>query len=317
MATGEIVAWLNSDDYYFPYAVSTAVRRFQEDPELTLFYGDGVLATRLGHFRGYYAYVEPFDRNRLFSCSDYIMQPTTFFRREALFEVGLLESSLQYVMDWDLWCRFAKQDYRFHYEPRPIAVNRVYLGTKTSTRDWSRLQEIYRLIRRYQTGLWPHGFFGYLLTFIRESNLAGVVKKGAMAMVLMANWRNLTHELRHQRILYGIDGRANNLCASSVTLYLPILRPCRHLLLQLHVPFSKAMREQSADVFVSGSYAFTHKFEFDTGPQMVVVPVGPTPHEARYIQVDLRFLNSTPWRTVRNLYRRQDIACFFKGCQLV
>jgi glycosyltransferase involved in cell wall biosynthesis len=46
MANGEIVAWLNSDDYYFPYAVSTAVRRFQEDSDLTLFYGDGVLVTQ-------------------------------------------------------------------------------------------------------------------------------------------------------------------------------------------------------------------------------------------------------------------------------
>ena len=41
-ATGEIVSWLNSDDLYFPNAVSTAVHRFQEQPDLVIFYGDCV-----------------------------------------------------------------------------------------------------------------------------------------------------------------------------------------------------------------------------------------------------------------------------------
>ena len=39
-AGGEIVAWLNSDDYYLPGAVSRAVKTFQQHPEAGLVYGN-------------------------------------------------------------------------------------------------------------------------------------------------------------------------------------------------------------------------------------------------------------------------------------
>jgi glycosyltransferase involved in cell wall biosynthesis len=317
MASGEIVAWLNSDDYYFPYAVSTAVRRFQEDSDLTLFYGDAVIVTQHGDFQQYFCQVESFDSDRLFACSDYIMQPTTFFRRDPLFEVGLLDASLHYVMDWDLWCRLAKHGCRFHYEPHPIAVNRVYPDTKTSTGNWPRLVEIYQLIRRYKTSFWPHGFFGYLRSDIIESNLPGMIKQSAAALLLLPNWRNSLHALRHRRPLYGMDWYVPTRCAPKVTLYLPVLKPCQRLCLRLQIPFSKGLRQQSVDVRINGAYALTYHFATDPRPQTITVPLEAGLGEAEYLRIDLTFSHAAPRRTLWNLYRQQDLACILQDVQLV
>src|SRR5512141_1301973 len=39
-AKGEILAWINSDDYYLPNAIASAVNIFQENPDVVLVYGD-------------------------------------------------------------------------------------------------------------------------------------------------------------------------------------------------------------------------------------------------------------------------------------
>ena len=39
-ATGEIIAWLNSDDYYLPGAVNAAVKVFEERSDVVLVYGN-------------------------------------------------------------------------------------------------------------------------------------------------------------------------------------------------------------------------------------------------------------------------------------
>ncbi len=316
LARGEIVAWINSDDYYFPYAVTSAVQAFQADPKVAVFYGDGVLATRGGQFQQYFVWVEPFCADRLYSCSDYILQPTTFFRRDALFEAGLLDTSLHYVMDWDLWCRFAKKGFRFHYEPRPIAVNRVYYGTKTSTGGRKRLLEIYRLIRRYYSGFWPHGFFSYLAASVKDSDLPAFLKTAVQAILLIPGWRKPLNAVG-QKPLYGMHRYSNNLCSRSVTIFFPLLKQARQLLLRFEVPFSKSLQDQSVEVTINGSHALTHRFVHDPGPQTISVPLHAGPREMKYLQLDLNFSHSTLLRTVRSLGRPLEVSARLKEFEIV
>ncbi len=163
LAQGEIVAWLNADDMYLPGAVSAAVAAFQAGPGAALFYGDAVFCDEHGRFLRYFTEVEPHQPRRLLTQADYICQPTVFMRRSALDRVGLLDEGLHYVMDWDLWCRFALAGGAFHYERRPIAVNREHGDTKTRRGAWRRLREIYKLQRRYGSWWWPRGFFNHTL----------------------------------------------------------------------------------------------------------------------------------------------------------
>src|SRR4030067_2556851 len=49
MASGDIFAWLNSDDMYAPGAVQAAVQAFRENPEAGMVYGDAILVDRDGN----------------------------------------------------------------------------------------------------------------------------------------------------------------------------------------------------------------------------------------------------------------------------
>ncbi len=218
MATGDIVAWLNSDDLYFPDAVSTAVKRFVEHADLGLFYGHCVFIDRDGAFVRYFTEVEPYDEFRLRNCTDFIMQPTTFFKRETLFDIGLLDTRLHYCMDWDLWCRFAESGCGVLCEPRLIAATRVYAETKTMGGSRARLDEIRRVLRRHRTGLWPHAHCGFRATEIRQrlaQRNTPFVKKAALAIFLflmrLGNARNILYDQLRQKHLYGIRRRSRSL----------------------------------------------------------------------------------------------------------
>lgn len=104
-ATGEIVAWLNSDDLYLPGAISSAVAALQADPQLGMVFADAIT-------------IDPQGRplNRL-SFGDWgleqlmafriICQPAVFMRRSVLEEAGNLDSSYHFMLDHHLWLRIA------------------------------------------------------------------------------------------------------------------------------------------------------------------------------------------------------------------
>ena len=92
-----------------------------------------------------------FDYSALVYGFDYILQPTVFIRRDALFEVGLLDERLEYCMDYDLWIRLSKI---YPAEPvdHPVAASREYRETKSLSGGIERCAEIARVIEGH-TGL--------------------------------------------------------------------------------------------------------------------------------------------------------------------
>ncbi|MGA1997178.1 MAG: glycosyltransferase family 2 protein, partial [Bryobacteraceae bacterium] len=108
-ARGDIVAWLNSDDLLLPGAVAAAVAQFQQAGPAGAVYGEGYLMDRSGLSRRRFPATERFNLWKLTYLSDYILQPAAFFRRPALEEVGWLDESLHYAMDWDLLIRLGKK----------------------------------------------------------------------------------------------------------------------------------------------------------------------------------------------------------------
>ena len=160
MAKGEIIAWLNSDDTYESGAVTAAVDCFLENPDVGLAYGDGDIIDEKGNKVKRFEATQQFDLWTLIHVWDYIMQPTTFFRREALEKVGYLEKDLYWCMDWDLWIRLATQ-YKVAYLNQVLANSREYSETKTSTGGIKRFKELIRLMRKYGNMNYPPGYFLY------------------------------------------------------------------------------------------------------------------------------------------------------------
>jgi len=128
MAKGEILAWLNSDDIYLPEAVSRAVDFFCSFPNTGVVYGKAYYTDISGKVIGNYP-TGPFDHKRL-AVTNFICQPATFFRKQALGRVGGMDVNLHYSMDYDLWIRLSKE-YAFGYVEEFLAAYRLHEDSKT------------------------------------------------------------------------------------------------------------------------------------------------------------------------------------------
>lgn len=128
MATGEIYAWLNSDDIYLPETLRTVADHFQENPDTGLLYGDAHYCDTTGAIIGMYR-TEEFDFEKL-AWFNFICQPAAFFRKEAFEAVGGLDGSLQFAMDYDLWIRIGRR-FPCRYLPVFLATYRLHGASKT------------------------------------------------------------------------------------------------------------------------------------------------------------------------------------------
>ena len=128
LATGDIFAWLNSDDTYLAGALRTAAIFFREHPDVGLMYGDAHYCDQTGAVIGRYI-TDNFDLNRLAS-TNIISQPSAFFRRGAFEEVGGLDESLEFVMDYDFWIRIGRC-FPCHHVPHLLATYRLHDSSKT------------------------------------------------------------------------------------------------------------------------------------------------------------------------------------------
>jgi len=170
---GDIVAWLNADDYYFPRALDKVAACFDEDPDLDVVYGNAIHVNPEGFFLSYFPPIREFDAKEL-TKNCFICQPACFVRRSAYEKTGGIDPSLHYTMDWDLWCKLSSNGAKFRYLPRVLAAVRYYHGTKTLSGDKKRYREIYRIEKKYGNRLLRIsrlGAFYYGLTFKKEKTI--------------------------------------------------------------------------------------------------------------------------------------------------
>jgi glycosyltransferase involved in cell wall biosynthesis len=144
---GEILSWLNSDDTLLPGAIRSVVEFLLRRPDVAIAYGRTVFVDARG---------VPLDRppgGREFDyaslvrdCENPIPQPSTFMWRRVLSDVGPLDESLYYFMDWDYWLR-AGARHRIAFLPKALSTYRLHEGSKTVAglaRAAPELEGIYR-----------------------------------------------------------------------------------------------------------------------------------------------------------------------------
>ena len=132
-ASGEILAWLNSDDLLLPGAVSAAVRALQAHPEAAMVYGDALLINAEGKTIGKFPAAQT-DYRKLRRGYVHIPQQASFFRADLWRQVAPLDVSFYFAMDYDLWVRLAAlaplvyvpqlwAAFRLHGEAKSIAAD--------------------------------------------------------------------------------------------------------------------------------------------------------------------------------------------------
>ena len=164
-ASGEILAWLNSDDIYLPGAISKAVGFLQDHPEFGAVYGEGYHIREDGKIIERYP-TEPFNQQRLVETC-YICQPTVFIRKGVLQKIGFLDEGLRYSMDYDLWFRIARQ-HDFGYLPEYLACTRFYGETKTLGQRVQVHKEILEVVHRHHQSVPASWVYGYGHAFLEK-----------------------------------------------------------------------------------------------------------------------------------------------------
>ena len=167
MAKGSVLAWLNSDDLYLPGCIRTAVDGFGSNPAAGALYGEGYLIDHSGKTTGRFPCTEPFNLWKLAYLSDYILQQTVYFRKEALDDVGLLDENLHYTMDWDVLIRIGMK-YELAYVPEYMGCLREYPAAKTSAGGMRRTREIRDMLQRHTGMRISPGYIVYGLDTWRE-----------------------------------------------------------------------------------------------------------------------------------------------------
>ena len=143
---GEILAWLNSDDTYLPGAISQAVNCLVDRPQAAMVYGNANLIDDQGNILGRFPSRQT-DLHRLLRGSVHIPQQTTFFWARYWEQVGPLDTSFHFAMDYDLWVRLAKLA-PLIYSPQLWANFRLHGEGKTTTMDDRCYPEMIRVYQR-------------------------------------------------------------------------------------------------------------------------------------------------------------------------
>ena len=141
------VCWLNSDDFYYPAALSRLLEALEIEPAAPFAFGHAWHVNEAGRRRLPYLTL-PYQRYLLANYCG-ICQPATLIRRSCWEAVGGLDESLDLAFDYDLWFRLSE---RFG-PPAAVrgfmAANRMHNATKTSSRLDQHYDESIQVVRRH------------------------------------------------------------------------------------------------------------------------------------------------------------------------
>jgi glycosyltransferase involved in cell wall biosynthesis len=168
IATGQILCWLNSDDYFLPGALMTVGQTLANGTghyalvgHCDRIHGDGSPPLLLkGCYRNH--------RRLLQFWRGYDMhQPAIFWRREVFEKTGWLDESLHLTMDFDYWVRIARH-FDFVNIDQVLACAHYHQAAKTGDDYAGYRREMKKNALRYWPSVWSPQRWWLELTMFRH-----------------------------------------------------------------------------------------------------------------------------------------------------
>lgn len=179
-ATGDIRAYLNSDDILKSDAVQKVVDYFLHHPDCDMVYGRAEYIDEGGRVNGMYNTADySFDNLMAYCC---ICQPAAFWRTETALRIGPFNEKLSFAMDYEYWLRMARASCRIEHIPEVLAASRLHAEAKTLSSQKSFFNEIFQVclkIGGYVHFNWFNSYWQFRLS--GESALAAQPLKGIKA----------------------------------------------------------------------------------------------------------------------------------------
>lgn len=196
-AKGDIIGWQNSDDIYLPNAFFDMTDAFRQYPEADFVYGNRLDLDAHDKIMGETRFTK-FSRLVYQYDGISISTQSMFFRRSVLSEIGYLDTSLSFTMDYDWFLRAAIHGCRFHYIPSYLGAIRRHENAKTEA-FWDsseRLEECRTVDRRHgriKALAVPMKMYGLLFRSVHY------IMQGDGKYV----FKGLFRRIRHKRLLSG------------------------------------------------------------------------------------------------------------------
>ena len=133
MATGEIIAWINSDDFYEKDALFKVAIAYKKTG-FDFFCGACHMIDQDGNFlqRLYTPVISYRTLIKYWQPHFCPPQPSMFFKRQLLHELGYFDQALKYTMDFDIWLK-ASQRHSFLVSHETLSFYRVHTHSKTGS----------------------------------------------------------------------------------------------------------------------------------------------------------------------------------------
>jgi glycosyltransferase involved in cell wall biosynthesis len=150
-ATGDVIAWINSDDYYAgPRVLRETVDAFVQSPGLDIIYGNGMFVDAQGkplrEFRA--RNVNP-PKRALLCPVNFVLQPCLLFRKALFTQVGGLNVHYHLALDYDLWLRMLPHARQVVHLPTRIACATIHTDAKSIKNTRRQLSEIAQIKRSH------------------------------------------------------------------------------------------------------------------------------------------------------------------------
>ncbi|HLB55913.1 MAG TPA: glycosyltransferase family 2 protein [Coxiellaceae bacterium] len=131
-SSGDIMAYLNSDDLLLPGTLNYVAHYFETHPDVDVVYGHRIVIDENNFEVG--RWILPPHSNEMLDWIDFVPQETLFWRRKIWNKAGgFIDENFQFAMDWDLLLRFKNAGANFARLPRFLGAFRVHSLQKTSS----------------------------------------------------------------------------------------------------------------------------------------------------------------------------------------
>lgn len=156
MASGDLIGWLNADDWYLPGALDAVVSAARSDPEAPWITGQCIIVdgngeeirTKVSKYKNFWLRHYTFGR---YLTNNFISCPATFIRSAAYRDAGEYDLDHEYSMDYDMFLRVARLG-----DPAivhtPLAAFAMVEGTKSMSGFETQFREHFRIARARGAG---------------------------------------------------------------------------------------------------------------------------------------------------------------------
>ena len=159
MATGDVYCWLNSDDIFLEGALRKVGELFSRHPHVDFVYGNRVVIDRDGTEIDRHVWPSMLTRSH-WALGQPLAQECCFWRASLYREVGGIDSSRFFIMDYDLFFRMWRTG-TFRKTREYLGAIRIHDETKNTRHQDIRERELAEARERY--GLREPGWLGMRL----------------------------------------------------------------------------------------------------------------------------------------------------------